>query len=240
METKVVLITGATGAIGKATAIAFARAGGYSLALHYNTASSDTREELSKSIQESNSASSAIKVAFFQADLQDYNSVRRLHAAVLNDIGNVDILFNNAGTSSGVSAPESLQSVSLDTFENSWRINVGSGILLAQLCLPHMEAQGWGRIIFDSSVAAFTGGVVGPHYASSKSALHGLVHWLARNVADKGITVNAVAPALIEGAAMLGDVGNPGGSAWSRAAAGMLSSSHVEHSPRYSWLTMLY
>jgi 3-oxoacyl-[acyl-carrier protein] reductase len=67
-----------------------------------------------------------------------------------------------------------------------------------------MEAQGWGRIIFDSSVAAFTGGVVGPHYASSKSAQHGFVHWLAGNVAKKGVTVNAVAPALIGDTNMLG------------------------------------
>ena len=49
-------------------------------------------------------------------------------------------------------------------------------------------------------------GVVGPHYASSKSAVHGFVHWLAGNVANKGITVNAIAPALIEETAML-----PGG-----------------------------
>ena len=53
-------------------------------------------------------------------------------------------------------------------------------------------------------VAMQTGGVVGPHYASSKSALHGLVHWLGKNVADKGITVNAVAPALIGDTVMMG------------------------------------
>jgi 3-oxoacyl-[acyl-carrier protein] reductase len=93
----------------------------------------------------------------------------------------------------------------MDAFETTWRINTGSGILLTQLCLPHMEEQGWGRVIFCSSVAGFTGGIVGPHYASSKSALHGFVHWLAGNVAKKGITVNAVAPALIGGTVMMGD-----------------------------------
>lgn len=91
----------------------------------------------------------------------------------------------------------------METFESTWRINAGSPILLAQLCLPHMEKQGWGRIIFNSSVAALSGGVVGPHYASSKSALHGFVHWLGANVAKKGITVNAIAPALIEDTTML-------------------------------------
>lgn len=66
-----------------------------------------------------------------------------------------------------------------------------------------MEAAGFGRVIFNGSVAGITGGVVGPHYASSKSALHGLVHWLAMAVAGKGVTVNALAPALIEDTAML-------------------------------------
>ena len=69
--------------------------------------------------------------------------------------------------------------------------------------MPYMEAQNLGRVIFISSVAGFTGGVVGPHYASSKSALHGLIHWLAGAYAKKGITVNGVAPALIEQTKML-------------------------------------
>lgn len=69
-----------------------------------------------------------------------------------------------------------------------------------------MEAAGYGRVVFNSSVAGLTGGVVGPHYASSKAAVHGLVHWLAGNLAAKGVTVNAVAPALIEATGML-----PGG-----------------------------
>jgi 3-oxoacyl-[acyl-carrier protein] reductase len=62
-----------------------------------------------------------------------------------------------------------------------------------------------------SSVAAFTGGVVGPHYAASKAGLNGLVHFLASRVARQGVTVNAVAPALIEGTRMLpaGPEGGP-------------------------------
>jgi 3-oxoacyl-[acyl-carrier protein] reductase len=66
-----------------------------------------------------------------------------------------------------------------------------------------MAARGFGRILFVSSVAAFTGGVVGPHYAASKAGLHGLTHWLASRLAGDGVTVNAVAPALIEATGML-------------------------------------
>jgi 3-oxoacyl-[acyl-carrier protein] reductase len=83
--------------------------------------------------------------------------------------------------------------------------------------MPAIEDAGWGRVISISSVAGFTGGVVGPHYASSKAALHGLIHWLAGAYAKKGVTVNGVAPALIEDTKML-----PGSSA-------ELSSSEYSH-----------
>lgn len=74
---------------------------------------------------------------------------------------------------------------------------------LTQLVVPGMLEQSFGRVIYNSSVAALTGGVVGPHYASSKSALHGMLHYLAGQYAKNGITFNAVAPALIEETTML-------------------------------------
>ncbi|MBA2713280.1 MAG: SDR family oxidoreductase, partial [Rubrobacteraceae bacterium] len=78
--------------------------------------------------------------------------------------------------------------------------------LLARRIAPGMREREWGRIVFVSSVAAFTGGIVGPHYAASKAALIGLSRSLAASLAPHGVTVNTVAPALIEGGATL-----PGG-----------------------------
>jgi 3-oxoacyl-[acyl-carrier protein] reductase len=66
-----------------------------------------------------------------------------------------------------------------------------------------MTERLYGRILFMSSIAGFTGGVIGPHYAASKAGLHGVVHFLAPRVAGQGVTVNAVAPALIEQTRML-------------------------------------
>jgi 3-oxoacyl-[acyl-carrier protein] reductase len=66
-----------------------------------------------------------------------------------------------------------------------------------------MRERGFGRVLFFSSVAAFTGGVVGPHYAASKAGLHGLTHFLASLLASSGVTVNALAPALITETRML-------------------------------------
>lgn len=118
-------------------------------------------------------------------------------------MGNPDILFANAGLTLGKSGITSLSTITIDDFERTWRANCGSAFLLTQLCMPAMETAGWGRVIFCSSVAGFTGGVVGPHYASSKSALHGLIHWCSQWYCGKGISVNGVAPALIEGTKML-------------------------------------
>jgi 3-oxoacyl-[acyl-carrier protein] reductase len=64
--------------------------------------------------------------------------------------------------------------------------------------LPEMRARTWGRIINLSSVAAQVGGVVGPHYAASKAGIHGLTHFYASRLAREGITVNTIAPALID------------------------------------------
>jgi 3-oxoacyl-[acyl-carrier protein] reductase len=189
------LITGATGGIGKATCQALASLG-CSIAVHYNT--SPSAQDLVDSLR-----SKGVRAEAFQADLTKYSEVRRLHAAVVKKMGNPTILYNNAGLTLGKHGLSKVEEITIDEFEETWRANCGSAYLLTQLCMPAMEEKGWGRVIFCSSVAGFIGGVVGPHYASSKSALHGLIHWLSQFYAKKGITVNGIAPALIEGTAML-------------------------------------
>src|SRR5436305_2277866 len=69
---------------------------------------------------------------------------------------------------------------------------------MTQAVLPGMRNRKWGRIMNLSSVAAQIGGVIGPHYASSKAAMLGLTHYYASRLAKEGITVNAIAPALVE------------------------------------------
>jgi len=141
-------------------------------------------------------------VKAYKCDLADFEAVKRMHAQIVSDLGDIDILFNNAGVAKFI-GDGGITDIDIATFEFTWRVNTGSAYLLTQLCVPAMEKKKWGRIIFNSSVAAFTGGVVGPHYASSKSALHGLIHWLSNKYAKEGITTNGIAPALIEGTIML-------------------------------------
>ncbi|KDQ57893.1 hypothetical protein JAAARDRAFT_250632 [Jaapia argillacea MUCL 33604] len=198
---KLALITGCTGGIGKATAITFAKQG-LNIAVHYNSASS-AAEELVHDL-----TSLGVKAAAFQADMGSYDAVRRMHQEVVAKLGNPDVLFNNAGMAGKfIGKTGEIQDVDMEMFEKTWKVNCGSSYLLTQLCLPYMESQKFGRIVFCSSVAAGTGGVIGPHYASSKSALHGLVHWIAQRYARDGITCNAVAPALIIDTGMMA---NPG------------------------------
>lgn len=75
------------------------------------------------------------------------------------------MLINNAGASikHGV---KSITEITIEDFEETWRANCSSAFLLTQLCIPQMEQDGWGRVVFVSSVAGLIGGVVGPHYAS--------------------------------------------------------------------------
>ncbi|KAL0258153.1 hypothetical protein SLS55_007325 [Diplodia seriata] len=212
------LVTGASGGIGKATCLALAELG-CSIAAHYYS-NSDAANALVDQLK-----AKGVKAQAFQADLSSYDEVRKLHSSVYSSLGAPTILFNNAGSTLSKHGLRSASDISIEDFELTWRSNCGSAFLLTQLCLPDMEKAGWGRVIFCSSVAGLNGGVVGPHYAyapdfllptsnenarlnlrpyrSSKSALHGLVHWLAGAYAAKGITVNGVAPALIQDTAML-------------------------------------
>ncbi|KAG4440750.1 hypothetical protein IFR05_003737 [Cadophora sp. M221] len=189
------LVTGASGGIRRATCLALA-ALGCSIAVHYHS-SEDKTMVLVKELKEM-----GVRAEAFKADLTNYDEVRSLHATLVLKLGHPTILFNNAGLTlkSGI---KKITEISIEDFEHTWKANCGSAFLMTQLCLPEMEKQGWGRIIFCSSVAGFNGGVVGPHYASSKSALHGLVHWLAGAYATTGITINGFAPALIQETTML-------------------------------------
>lgn len=103
----------------------------------------------------------------------------------------------------GISVRTDLAGVDFDLWKRALAVNPTAPFLLAQQLVPGMSQRGFGRVLFTSSVAAFTGGVVGPHYAASKAGLHGLVYWLASNYAGQGVTVNAIAPALVSGTEML-------------------------------------
>ncbi len=135
------------------------------------------------------------------ADLRAADEPARLAEAAEAAVGPLDVLVCAAG----VAPIQSLTEVSAEDFDETLAVNLRAPFLLAQRVLPGMSERRFGRILFVSSVAALTGGIVGPHYAASKAGQHALTHFLASRFADRGVTVNALAPALITDTIMLPD-----------------------------------
>jgi 3-oxoacyl-[acyl-carrier protein] reductase len=190
---RVALVTGASGGIGAALARRLADAGA-AVALAY--ARDATRaDELAREL-----AAGGVRVLTAGADLADRGATLGLVADVEKELGPVDVLVANAGVGR---IRQRIDDVTDDDWDSHVAVNLTAPFVLARRVAPGMAERGFGRILFMSSVAAFTGGVVGPHYAASKAGLHGLTHWLASRLAGDGVTVNALAPALIERTGML-------------------------------------
>ena len=113
--------------------------------------------------------------------------------------GRIDVLATSAAQRYPGAIEEGEEGAMRALFEE----NVFGPINLARRVLPGMRERGFGRVLFTSSVAGLTGGIIGPHYAASKAGLHGLTHHLAARVVREGVTVNAIAPALIADTRML-------------------------------------
>jgi 3-oxoacyl-[acyl-carrier protein] reductase len=191
-STKVALVTGASGGIGQAIARRLA-AEGAAVALAYGS-NAEPAQRLADELVDG--GAHAIVVG---ADLSGAEAPAELLRAVEPELGAIDVLVAAAG----LGRQQALDDVSIDDFDEMVAVNLRAPFLLAQRTLPGMRARGFGRILFVSSVAAFTGGIVGPHYAASKAGLHGLTHFLASRTAGEGVTVNAIAPALITDTGML-------------------------------------
>jgi 3-oxoacyl-[acyl-carrier protein] reductase len=192
-EGRIALVTGASGGIGRRIAERLAGAGA-TVALHYAN-HAEPAQELAAALG---------RAAAFEADLGDPRAPDRLIDEIEAVFGRVDMLVANHG----MSQVARLEDVDAAAFDAMLAVNLRAPFLLARRTLPAMTERGFGRVLFMSSVAGLTGGIVGPHYAASKAGLHGLTHYLARRAAGEGVTVNALAPALIENTRML--PGDPG------------------------------
>ncbi|RYP55771.1 hypothetical protein DL771_012362 [Monosporascus sp. 5C6A] len=197
---RLALITGASGGIGAACARDLWGEGA-SLALTYfqNRQSVDVLvEELTKS-----DATGRI-ITVHRVDTGSPDAIAQLFDEIKAQHGQAgpDILISNAGY--GKRLPGILD-VSLQEFDHTININLRASFILTKLSIPHMEARGWGRIIFISSIAAIGGGINACQYAASKAGLSGMMKNLAMKHARSRITVNDVAPAMIGDTGMIPD-----------------------------------
>jgi len=187
---RIALLTGASGGIGMALTRRLLAAGVTVVA----TSRDPDRTNLGQL-----AAANPTTLQVLAADMADSATVPALVERVVQDHGRLDLLMPNAG----VAEVRTLDEVSLSDWRRSLDVNLTAPFLLAQAAAAGMRDRSYGRILFTSSVAAYTGGFVGPHYAAAKAGLHGLVHFLSSRLAPAGVTANAIAPALIADTAMI-------------------------------------
>ena len=184
---KIALVTGGSRGIGRACALALAREGA-DVAVNFRERK-DAAEEVCSLLERAGRRALPV-----QADVSNSSEVSRMVKAVGQELGTIEILVNNAG----IARRYPWDQVPEDGWDEIMSINLKSAFLVTQALLPGMRARKWGRIINISSGAAATGGVVGPFYAASKAGMLGLTHGYASLTLKEGITVNAVAPSLIQ------------------------------------------
>jgi len=180
------LVTGGSRGIGKAIALALAGAG-CDVAVNYVSREADAHTT-ADAIRGLGRRALAV-----QADVSKGGDVQSLLAAVERGLGHIDILVNNAGKL----RIESLEQMSEASWNEMLAVNLSSVFLMTQAVLPGMRARTWGRIVNVTSVAAQLGSTMGVHYAAAKAGVIALTKSYARLVAAEGVTVNAIAPALI-------------------------------------------
>jgi len=184
---KIALVTGGSRGIGAAVAVALAEAGA-DVAVNYRERA-EAAAMVAKDIARTGRRALAVG-----ADVSSSAAVAKMIERITAELGPVDILVNNAGIGRR-RAPEELDEAEWDA---TIAVNLKGAFLCTQAVLPGMQARGFGRIVNISSGAARGPGGIGVHYNASKAGLEGLTRGYAARLARTGITVNAVAPSLIE------------------------------------------
>src|SRR5215469_3601876 len=176
---RIALVTGASSGIGHATALRLAEAGA-DISIGYG------HKEQEAQLLEEHIRQMGRRAVALRGDLRRSTEVLALVDVTETRLGPVDILISNAGAGDH----KRLEEISMQEWDETMNLNLRAAFLLAQRITPGMRDRRWGRVIFVSSVAAFTGGIVGAHYAASKAGLLGLMHSLSASLASHGVTVN--------------------------------------------------
>ncbi|MBY0321721.1 MAG: 3-oxoacyl-ACP reductase FabG [Reyranella sp.] len=187
LKGRVALVTGGSRGIGRAIAISLAEAGA-AVVVNYLSKTVEAQAVVGAILGQ---GGRAISVG---ADVSQAAAVKGMVAGVERELGPVDILINNAG----IAINRPVDELTEDDFDRTMAVNLKSVFLCTQAVLPGMRKRRWGRIVNISSGAARGAGGVGPHYNASKAGMEGMTRGYAARLVKDGITVNAVAPSLIQ------------------------------------------
>jgi 3-oxoacyl-[acyl-carrier protein] reductase len=182
---KTAVITGAARGIGKEIAVQLAEEGAAVVLVDIRHA-----DEIARKLQDSGAKALALHI-----DITDYDAVRHAVDEIVAWNNGIDILVNNAG----IIARGNITELTVETWLKVMDVNLNGTFYLCKTILPFMIEKGYGRIVNVTSIAAKTGDITAAAaYGTSKGAVNTLTRSLARQMAEFGITVNAVAPHAIE------------------------------------------
>jgi 3-oxoacyl-[acyl-carrier protein] reductase len=187
LNSRVALVTGGSRGIGQAIAVSLAEAGA-AIAVNYREKAAEARNVV-ETIRRAGGRAMAVG-----ADVSQAAEVAGMVAAVERELGPVDVLINNAG----IGLVRTVDDLTEEDFDRTIAVNLKSVFLCTQAVVSGMRTRKWGRIVNISSGAARDAGGVGPHYNASKAGMEGMTRGYAARLVKDGITVNAVAPSLIE------------------------------------------
>jgi 3-oxoacyl-[acyl-carrier protein] reductase len=206
---RVALVTGGSRGLGRADALALARAGA-DVAIADIQVESDSGDEAAEygALAQAARAQGMVytestaeeirgmgrRALALKCDVTDRAQVAATVARVVDGLGSVDILINNAGT---LDHAAQFPDQSPDLWERDLRVNLSGGFNCAQAVWPHMKERGWGRIINMASVAGTLGGFGQASYSTTKAGILGLTRTLAMEGGRHGITCNAIVPGVI-------------------------------------------
>jgi 3-oxoacyl-(acyl-carrier-protein) reductase len=184
---KVALVTGGSRGIGRAISLALADAG-CDVAVNY-TSNPQAAEDTAAAIRERGRKSLIVK-ANIARDEENHSMIE----TVRSSLGPIQVLVNNAG----ITRDKSFAKMTHDLWNEVLQVDLTGPAMVTHEVLPQMIERGWGRIVFITSVIGQAGNFGQSNYAAAKGGLIALTKALAREVARKGVTVNAVAPGFIE------------------------------------------
>jgi 3-oxoacyl-[acyl-carrier protein] reductase len=187
LNSRVALVTGGSRGIGQAIAVSLAEAGA-AIAVNYREKAAEARNVV-ETIRRAGGRAMAVG-----ADVSQAAEVAGMVAAVERELGPFDVLINNAG----IGLVRTVDDLTEEDFDRTIAVNLKSVFLCTQAVVSGMRTRKWGRIVNISSGAARGAGGVGPHYNASKAGMEGMTRGYAARLVKDGITVNAVAPSLIE------------------------------------------